>query len=98
LHETFEKNLLGFFFQNLYNLLSIFVTKFVAFFPGFDCLLNFAVKPGSPLEQVQQGITEVIDELGYRLASSLNEKDVQNNLDKYEVRQFYDFHGFSWDV
>lgn len=74
------------------------MTKFVAFFPGFDCLLNFAVKPGSPLEQVQQGITEVIDELGYRLASSLNEKDVQNNLDKYEVRQFYDFHGFSWDV
>ena len=53
---------------------------------GFDCLLNFAVKPGSPLEQVQQGITEVIDELGYRLASSLNEKDVQSNLDKYEVR------------
>jgi len=52
---------------------------------GFDCLLNFAVKPGSPLEQVQQGITEVIDELGYRLASSLNEKDVQSNLDKYEV-------------
>eukprot|EP00434_Breviolum_minutum_P014157 symbB.v1.2.012481.t1/scaffold861.1/size176854/11 len=52
---------------------------------GFDCLLNFAVKPGSPLEQVQQGITEVIDELAFRLASSLNEKDVQNNLDKYEV-------------
>ena len=44
------------------------------------------MKPGSPLEQVQQGITEVIDELGYRLASSLNEKDVQSNLDKYEVR------------
>ena len=54
------------------------------------------MKPGSPLEQVQQGITEVIDELAFRLASSLNEKDVQNNLDKYEVRQFYDFHG--WDV
>jgi len=53
---------------------------------GFDCLLNFAVKPGVALQQVQQGITEVIDELAFRLASSVSEKDLQSNLDKYEVR------------
>ena len=52
---------------------------------GFDCLLNFAVKPGVALQQVQQGITEVIDELAFRLASSVSEKDLQSNLDKYEV-------------
>ena len=43
---------------------------------GFDCLLNFAVKPGVALQQVQQGITEVIDELAFRLASSVSEKDL----------------------
>ena len=48
-------------------------------------LLSFAVKPGSPLEQVQQGITEVIDELSCRLYGFLNEKDLQSNADKYEV-------------
>eukprot|EP00434_Breviolum_minutum_P014155 symbB.v1.2.012480.t1/scaffold861.1/size176854/10 len=52
---------------------------------GFDCLLNFAVKPGVALQQVQQGITEVIDELAFRLASSVSEEDLQSNLDKYEV-------------
>eukprot|EP00438_Fugacium_kawagutii_P025348 Skav236510 [mRNA] locus=scaffold78:489370:490032:+ [translate_table: standard] len=31
---------------------------------GFDVLLSFAVKPDSSLQQVQQGIAEVIDELG----------------------------------
>ena len=43
------------------------------------------MKPGLPLEQVQQGVTEVIDELGFRLGSFLNEKDLQSNADKYEV-------------
>lgn len=52
---------------------------------GFNVFLSFAVKPGLPLEQVQQGVTEVIDELGYRLGSFLNEKDLQSNADKYEV-------------
>ena len=44
------------------------------------------MKPGVALQQVQQGITEVIDELAFRLASSVSEKDLQSNLDKYEVR------------
>ncbi|CAK9071245.1 Uncharacterized protein SCF082_LOCUS35309 [Durusdinium trenchii] len=52
---------------------------------GFDCLLSFAVKPGSALQQVQQGISEVIDELACRLGTSLNEKDLQSNADRYEV-------------
>eukprot|EP00435_Cladocopium_sp_Y103_P015367 s2604_g3.t1 len=52
---------------------------------GFNVFLSFAVKPGSSLEQVQLGVTEVIDELGYRLGSFLNEKDLQSNADKYEV-------------
>ena len=54
---------------------------------GFNVFLSFAVKPGLPLEQVQQGVTEVIDELGYRLGSFLNEKDLQSNVDKYEVAE-----------
>ena len=54
---------------------------------GFNVFLSFAVKPGLPLEQVQQGVTEVIDELGYRLGSFLNEKDLQSNADKYEVAE-----------
>ena len=47
-------------------------------------MLNFEVRPGS-LQQVQQGVTEVIDELGYRLANCLSEKDLQSSADKYEV-------------
>ena len=42
------------------------------------------MRPGS-LEHIQQGISEVLDELSYRLAGHVNEKDLESNLERYEV-------------